>query len=173
MAERSAAAAVTAFLGLGSNLGDRAALLRAAVEALEAAKGVTVTAASAIYETPPWGPVPQGPYLNACIAVATTLAPRALLDLALAIERQHGRERAVRWGPRTLDIDLLTYGTVALDEPGLILPHPRLTERAFVLLPLSEFAAGHGIGGRSVADWLALQETDAILRRDDLGPLRG
>ncbi|HWJ76221.1 MAG TPA: 2-amino-4-hydroxy-6-hydroxymethyldihydropteridine diphosphokinase [Kaistia sp.] len=161
-----------AFLGLGSNLGDRHALLQAAVDALAAADGVTVLAASPIYETPPWGPVPQGPYLNACIAVETSLPARALLDLGLAIEREHGRERAIRWGPRTLDIDLLAYGDVAIDEPGLAVPHPRMSERAFVLVPLADIAPRLVISGKPIGTWLAMLQTSAIVARSDLAPLK-
>ncbi len=160
-----------AYLGLGSNLGDREALLRAAVRALGETEGVTVIAASPIYETPPWGPVPQGPYLNACVTVATDLSARALLDLALAIERQHGRERAVRWGPRTLDIDLLVYGTAAIDAPGLVVPHPRMATRAFVLVPLATIAPGLIVGGRSIEAVLAGLDTGSIKERPDLPPL--
>ncbi|MCX5515273.1 2-amino-4-hydroxy-6-hydroxymethyldihydropteridine diphosphokinase [Kaistia algarum] len=139
-----------AFLGLGGNLGDRAATLAAATDDLRTAEGVRVTHVSSLYETPPWGPVPQGPYLNACVAIETTLSARALLDLCLAIEKRHGRERLVRWGPRTLDIDLLLYGRETIDEPGLIVPHPRMAERAFVLVPLAEIAPGLMIGGTTI-----------------------
>ncbi len=161
-----------AYLGLGSNLGDREALLRAAVHELGETEGVTVTAASPIYETPPWGPVPQGPYLNACVAVETELPARALLDLALAIERRHGRERAVRWGPRTLDIDLLVYGATAIEEPGLVVPHPRMAERGFVLVPLATIAPGLLVGGRTIEAVLADLDTGSITERADLPPLR-
>lgn len=140
-----------AYLGLGSNLGDREALLRAAITALDATPNVRVTAISSLYETPPWGPVPQGPYLNACIALDTTLSPRELLTLCLAIERDHGRERAIRWGPRTLDIDVLLYGDESIDEEGLIVPHPRMTERAFVLVPLGEIAPDLETNGQPIA----------------------
>ncbi|SHG10216.1 2-amino-4-hydroxy-6-hydroxymethyldihydropteridinediphosphokinase [Kaistia soli DSM 19436] len=160
-----------AFLGLGSNLGDRHALLQAAVDALAAADGVIVRAASPIYETPPWGPVPQGPYLNACVAVETSLPARALLDLGLSIEREHGRERAVRWGPRTLDIDLLAYGAAAIDEPGLVVPHPRMTERAFVLVPLADIAPELAFAGKPIGAWLGLLDTSTIVPRHDLPPL--
>ena len=160
-----------AFLGLGSNLGDREALLRAAVQALAAIDGVTVTACSPIFETPPWGPVAQGPYLNACIAVDCALPPRALLELGLAIERRHGRERAVRWGPRTLDIDLLAYGMAAIDEPGLVVPHPRMAERAFVLVPLSRIAPNLLVGGIPIGDVLAGLDRGGVTERGDLAPL--
>jgi 2-amino-4-hydroxy-6-hydroxymethyldihydropteridine diphosphokinase len=157
-----------AYLGLGSNLGDRAATLRAAIAALEASPGIRVTRISSLYETPPWGPVPQGPYLNACIGVETTLSPRQLLDLGLAIERDHGRERAVRWGPRTLDIDLLLFGDTSLDEDGLIVPHPRMAERAFVLVPLAEIAPELTVGGEAIANHLVGLDVSDIAK---IGPI--
>ena len=159
---------IDAYLGLGSNLGDREALLRAAIAALDATPGVRVTAISSLYETPPWGPVPQGPYLNACVALHTTLSPRELLSLCLAIERDHGRERAIRWGPRTLDMDVLLYGDESIDEEGLIVPHPRMAERAFVLVPLAEIAPDLRIGGRAIREILGGVETDDIRK---IGPL--
>ncbi len=159
---------VEAYLGLGSNLGDREGMLRSAVAALSAADDVAVAAISPVYETPPGGPVPQGPYLNACVTVETRLSPRALLDLCLAIERRHGRERAVRWGPRTLDIDILDYGGQHLDERGLALPHPRLSERAFVLVPLADIAPKLVIEGRTVAAWRAAIDADGGPARPDI-----
>lgn len=159
---------IDAYLGLGSNLGDREAMLRAAIAALEAAPGVRVTAISSLYETPPWGPVPQGPYLNACVALETTLSPRELLTLCLVIERDHGRERAIRWGPRTLDMDVLLYGDETINEEGLIVPHPRMSERAFVLVPLAEIAPGLRIGGRAIGEILAGVETDEIRKIGEL-----
>lgn len=155
------------YLGLGSNLGDREAMLRAAISALAATPGVRVTAISSLYETPPWGPVPQGPYLNACIELDTTLSAREVLDLSLRIERDHGRERAVRWGPRTLDIDVLLYGDATIDEEGLIVPHPRMTERAFVLVPLAEIAPELTIGGRSVTTLLDGVDASEIQKTDE------
>ncbi|MEP9349338.1 2-amino-4-hydroxy-6-hydroxymethyldihydropteridine diphosphokinase [Xanthobacter sp. KR7-225] len=130
-----------AFLCLGSNLGDRAEALAQARAQLEAA-GVRLSAASSIYETPPWGPVPQGPYLNQVVEVAAPDGPRALLDLVLGIERRLGRERAreVRYGPRRIDIDILWFEGETIAEEDLEIPHPRLMERAFVLVPLSEIA---------------------------------
>ncbi|MCX5479669.1 2-amino-4-hydroxy-6-hydroxymethyldihydropteridine diphosphokinase [Kaistia geumhonensis] len=159
---------VDAYLGLGSNLGDRETMLRSAVAALSESAGVTVTAISPVYETPPWGPVPQGPYLNACVAIATSLSPRALLDLCLAIERRHGRERSVRWGPRTLDIDILDYGGMQINEPGLALPHPRLAERAFVLVPLADIAPDLVIEGRTVAASRAAIDAGGVTARPDI-----
>lgn len=159
---------VEACLGLGSNLGDREAMLRSAVAALAEDEAVSITAISPVYETPPWGPVPQGPYLNACVAVETSLPARDLLDLCLAIERRHGRERAVRWGPRTLDIDILDYGGQQFDEPGLALPHPRLSERAFVLVPLADIAPGLVIEGRTVAAWRAEIDASGVDARPEI-----
>src|SRR5690606_2631377 len=126
------------------------------------------TRISSLYETPPWGPVPQGPYLNACIGVETSLSPRALLELGLAIERDHGRERTIRWGPRTLDIDLLLYGTDHVDEDGLIVPHPRMAERAFVLVPLAEIAPELEVDGRPVPQLLEELAASEIVR---IGPI--
>lgn len=125
-----------AFLALGSNLGDRAAALRGAIEGLHA-RGILVLRSSAVYETDPIGP-PQPAYLNAVIEVETDLDARALLERCLAVEADLGRERTERWGPRTIDIDLLTFGSQVVDEPGLVVPHPRMYERAFVLVPLGD-----------------------------------
>lgn len=145
-----------AFLCLGANLGDRARTMAAAVSALEAA-GVTLVARSALYETPPWGPILQPPYLNQVVAARSPLAPLDLLDLALAIERRLGRERTreERFGPRPIDIDILLFEGVEMDAPGLTLPHPRLPERAFALVPLVEIAPLVRIGGMTAREALA------------------
>ncbi len=131
-----------AYLGLGSNLGDRLALLRAAVGELERA-GVRVVGKSPVFETDAVADAPQPPYLNAVLRVETRLPARALLDLVLSIERTHGRERPVgiARAPRTLDIDVLLYNDRVIDEPGLRVPHPGLLERGFVLVPLALAAA--------------------------------
>jgi 2-amino-4-hydroxy-6-hydroxymethyldihydropteridine diphosphokinase len=132
---------VRAFVALGSNLGDRRAALDFALEELRASAGVAVLAVSPVYETEPVGGPPQGAYLNAVAALCTSLAPRALLERLLAIEALAGRERTrVRDAPRRLDLDLLLYGDLALEEPGLVVPHPRLPERAFALVPLADLA---------------------------------
>jgi len=132
-------AAPAVFLGLGSNLGDREAALRGAVTSL-AGHGFRVTAASSLYLTEPVGGPPQGWFLNAVVGGETTLEPAALLEACLAIERAAGRERAQPNGPRTLDLDLLLYGERVVEAPGLSVPHPRLHERRFVLVPLVELA---------------------------------
>src|SRR5688572_19946458 len=132
--------AAIAYVALGSNLGDREQHLRAALAALRAQRGVREVVTSRVYETDPLGPE-QRPYLNAVARVSTELSPRDLLDRLLAIERSQGRERgAVRNAARTLDLDLLLYGEREIDEPGLIVPHPRMAQRAFVLEPLCDLA---------------------------------
>jgi 2-amino-4-hydroxy-6-hydroxymethyldihydropteridine diphosphokinase len=147
--------AVDAYVALGSNLGDREAQLLAAIAALRALPGVRVEAVSTLYETAPVGPPPQGPYLNAVVRLRTRLDPRALLARLLEIEVAAGRVRGgQRWSARTLDLDLLFYGSLTLDEPGLCVPHPRLHERAFVLEPLCELAPRlvHPLLGRTVEE---------------------
>ena len=133
---------VHAAIGIGSNIGDRRGTIESAVQQLDAAPGVTVTAVSTIIETAPVGSADQGPFLNAAVLVTTTLTPRGVLETCLRIEATHGRRRAAgtRWGPRTLDLDLLLFGPAIIDEPGLVVPHPRLHERGFALLPLAEIA---------------------------------
>jgi 2-amino-4-hydroxy-6-hydroxymethyldihydropteridine diphosphokinase len=129
-----------AYVGLGSNLGDRERTLRGAVEALAASPGIEVAAVSSFRETDPVGPVFDQPrFLNGAVALETSLAPRALLERLLTIEAGFGRMRdGPAGGPRTLDLDLLLYGEERIDEPGLQVPHPRLHERDFVLEPLAE-----------------------------------
>jgi 2-amino-4-hydroxy-6-hydroxymethyldihydropteridine diphosphokinase len=139
---------VRAYVGLGSNLGDRRAAIEQAVELLDAHPDVSLAAVSALRETEPWGPVEQGPFLNAAAAVDTTLAPAAFLDVLLGIEQTLGRVRGERWGPRIVDLDLLLYGDLVLEEPSLVVPHPRLHERRFVLEPLAELAPEANVPGR-------------------------
>ena len=129
---------MTAFVGLGANLGAREETLRRAIEQLGEADGVDVLVVSQLRETEPVGVVDQPPFLNGAVAVETTRTPRELLDLLLEIERSLGRVREERWGPRTIDLDLLVYGHEVVDEPGLRVPHPRLHERRFALEPLAE-----------------------------------
>lgn len=148
----------TAYLGLGSNLGERQQLLSAARSALAAEAGIALTGASALYETDPLGgPAGQPPFLNAVLRIETDLPPRQLLQRCMALEARFGRERREHWGPRTLDLDLLDYGGLVLADPELVLPHPRLPERAFVLVPLAELAPGwrHPQLGQSAAELLA------------------
>jgi len=129
----------TAYLSLGSNIGDRIAFLSRAVEMINMSFFTDVEAVSPVYETEPWGYADQNSFLNLCLKVCTTLAPAELLDSLQAIENRLGRVRGhVRYGPRTIDIDMLLYDDVALSGERLTLPHPRMFERAFVLVPLSD-----------------------------------
>jgi len=137
----------TAFVGIGSNLGDREAHLRRAIELLSAEEGIEIAAVSEIRETDPVGPVEQGQFLNGAVRVETDLAPRELLARLLDTERRMGRVRSERFGPRTIDLDLLLYGNEIVDEPGLTVPHPRLHERRFALEPLAELDPGLTIPG--------------------------
>ncbi|QWT22368.1 2-amino-4-hydroxy-6-hydroxymethyldihydropteridine diphosphokinase [Bacillus sp. NP157] len=152
---------VIALIGLGGNLGDVRSRLDAAIGALDNVPGVQVTARSRFYRTPPWGNVDQPDFVNAAIAVQTTLEPHALLAALLDTERAFGRTRdGERWGPRTLDLDLLAYADTMLDDEQLSLPHPRIPERAFVLLPLADIAADVLLPGMGrVADLLAAVDT--------------
>lgn len=129
---------VVAFLGLGSNLGDRLTNLQAAVDALQTEPGLRVTASSRVWETVSVGGPPQPDYLNAVIRAETDLSARDLLDVARRVELRMGRVRKERWGARTLDVDILLYDEEQIDEPELVVPHPRMAQRAFVLLPLLE-----------------------------------
>lgn len=140
-----------AYVGLGSNLGDREALIRRAAEAIGAVR------LSTIRETEPWGLAEQPPFLNAAAELETALPARELLDRLLDVERQLGRKRdGARWGPRTIDLDLLLYGEEVIDEPGLRVPHPYLLERRFVLEPLAELVPARRIPGNgTVSEALA------------------
>jgi len=141
-----------AYLGLGSNLGDRVANLRDAVRLL-AERGVPVVRSSRVYETDPVGGPPQPDYLNAVVEVETELDARGLLEACLAVEDALGRQRRERWGPRVIDIDVLTFGADQIDQPGLQIPHPRMHERAFVLIPLLELDPDPPLsGGRRPSD---------------------
>lgn len=127
-----------AYVGLGANLGPREVTLLRAADLLAAADGVEVVAVSQLRETDPVGVVEQPPFLNGAIALDTSLSPRAVLELLLEIEEELGRVRGERWGPRTVDLDLLVYGDERVDEDGLHVPHPRLHERRFALEPMAE-----------------------------------
>ncbi len=153
-----------AYVGLGANLGDREDTIRRAVALVDGLARVTVVGVSSLRETEPWGPVEQPRYLNGAVAVETDLPPRELLDALLDVERGLGRARddEERWGPRTIDLDLLLYGDLVLDEPGLDVPHPRLHERRFALEPLAELAPDALVPGRgTVADLLRALDAPA------------
>ena len=155
-----------AWLALGGNVGDSRTILDRAVSLLCDGSEARLTARSSDYRTPPWGFKYQPPFINLCIAVETTLAPRDLLARAQSVELQLGRDRAheKRWGPRTADIDIIAYGDLLVHELGLTVPHPRLFERGFVLLPLAEIAPDLTIEGRSVREAAASVDTSGIER---------
>lgn len=143
-------------LGLGSNLGDPRANLDAAVRLIEQTPGITLVARSSDYRTPPWGPVPQDDYINICVVVDTYLSPQELLQRCLDVEKELGRVRDIRWGPRIIDVDVLIYGIRKVQEDNLDVPHPRMGDRAFVLIPLAEIWPDAPLGdGRTALDALA------------------
>jgi 2-amino-4-hydroxy-6-hydroxymethyldihydropteridine diphosphokinase len=145
-----------AYVGLGANIGPREVTLQRAVGLLAEADEVEVLAVSQLRETEPVGVVDQPPFLNGAVELETSLSPRRLLELLLAIERELGRVREERWGPRTVDLDLLVYGGETVDEPGLRVPHPRLRERRFALEPLAELSPDLAVPGLGrVSDALA------------------
>ena len=152
-----------AFVGLGSNLQDPAAQLQRTIAALGRLPGTQLLRASRLYRTPPWGLLEQPEFVNAVVELSTTLGARDLLEALQALERAAGRAREQRWGPRVLDLDLLLYDALQLDEPGLHLPHPHLHERAFVLVPLAELAPALRVPGRAaVSELLATVDRAGI-----------
>jgi 2-amino-4-hydroxy-6-hydroxymethyldihydropteridine diphosphokinase len=157
----------TAFLSLGGNLGEPAKSMAAALRILDSEPDCDVVAVSSLYRTPPWGKTDQPDFLNAAAEVRTTLSPRGLLDLCLETERKLKRVRAERWGPRLIDMDILIFGQRTVDEDGLVLPHPRMLERAFVLVPLAEIAPDLNLGGASIAERLMALDATGVKRLPD------
>ena len=163
---------VEAYVSLGSNLGDREGWLRAAASSLARLPATRLTRISSLYETRPWGLTDQPDFLNAAACLLTSLEPLQLLRQAQAVEAQLGRLRTVRWGPRTVDIDLLVYDDLRMATPELTLPHPRMLERAFVLVPLAEIAPELRVDGRTVREHLArLGDVAADVRRVGTFPM--
>lgn len=158
-----------ALIALGGNVGDVRATFQKAIANICGMTQAALLARSSDYATPPWGEVQQERFINACIEIDTSLDPHALLFTLQKIEAKFGRDRAreTRWGPRTLDLDLIAYDDVTMRKPELTLPHPRLFERAFVLVPLAEIAPDRVIGGRSVASALGGLSTEGIERLPD------
>ena len=155
-----------AFVAFGGNVGDARDTIARGIAQFCDGDRVRLIARSSDYKTPPWGKTDQPAFINACIAIETGLTPLGLLDRAHEVERAFGRDRhkEQRWGPRPLDIDLITYGAETLDDPRLTLPHPRLFERAFVLVPLSEIAPDAVIAGRSLREVLERLDRGGIER---------
>lgn len=160
----SKATDVRVFLSLGGNIGDPRSAMAAALAEIDADLQTSVVAVSSLYRTPPWGKTDQPDFLNAAAELRTSRPPRALLELCLEAERKLKRVRAERWGPRVIDLDILLYGTEAIREEGLEIPHPRMLERAFVLAPLAELAPNLEISGRTVKDYLSGLDTSGIIR---------
>ena len=160
-----------ALIALGGNVGNVRATFDKAIANICGMTQAELLARSSDYTTPPWGDEQQDPFINACIAIDTSLDPHALLFTLHKIEKKFGRDRASerRWGPRTLDLDLLSYDDGVINRPDLILPHPRLFERAFVLVPLVEIRPDGTIGGRSLQAALAALPTDGIERLPQRG----
>src|SRR5665213_3612263 len=158
-------------IALGGNIGDVRETFRKAIANILGMAQAALLARSSDYATPPWGDEQQPRFINACIEIETGLDPHALLFTLHRIEQKFGRDRSreQRWGPRTLDLDLIAYDDVSLQKPELTLPHPRLFERAFVLVPLAEIAPERLIAGRRVRDALAQLSTEGIERLPDLG----
>lgn len=151
-----------AFIALGSNIADKVGHLRLAAEKIGQLPETEIVARSTIWRTPPWGKLDQDWFANAVLGVDTALAPLALLDACLGIEAAMGRVRNERWGPRTIDLDLLIHGETAMKTERLTLPHPAIAQRAFVLMPLGEIAPDIRIGGQTSARLLAKLDTAGI-----------
>src|SRR5437588_3644423 len=158
-------------IALGGNVGDVRAIFPKAIANICGMTQVSLLARSSDYATPPWGDQEQARFINACIEIETSLDPHALLFTLHRIEKKFGRDRATekRWGPRPLDLDLIAYDDVFIQKPELTLPHPRLFERAFVLVPLAEIAPDRLIAGRSVKAALAQLSSEGIERLPDMG----
>ena len=160
----------SAVIALGGNVGDVRTTFRKAIANICGMTQGVPLARSSDYATPPWGDDQQADFINACVEIETSLDPHALLFTLHKIEAKFGRDRARerRWGPRTLDLDLIAYDDVRIDRPELTLPHPRLFERAFVLVPLADIAPDRLIAGRRIRDALALVSAAGITRLPDL-----
>jgi 2-amino-4-hydroxy-6-hydroxymethyldihydropteridine diphosphokinase len=157
-------------IALGGNVGEVRATFKKAITNICGMAQATLIARSSDYATPPWGEAQQARFINACIEIETSLDPHALLFTLHKIESKFGRDRARerRWGPRTLDLDLIAYDDLSIDKPELTLPHPHLFERAFVLVPLVEIAPDRVIAGRSVGAALAQLSSEGIERLPDM-----
>ncbi|MCP4316221.1 MAG: 2-amino-4-hydroxy-6-hydroxymethyldihydropteridine diphosphokinase [Hyphomicrobiales bacterium] len=151
-----------ALLGLGGNIGDPRASMASALQILHANDDIEVLAVSRLYRTPPWGKTDQDWFFNSCAKVHTTLRPHDLLDACLSVERQLKRRRRERWGPRIIDIDVLTYDAETIDGDGLSIPHPHMHKRAFVLLPLLDIEADVMVNGQTVSHWASLADSAGI-----------
>jgi 2-amino-4-hydroxy-6-hydroxymethyldihydropteridine diphosphokinase len=160
----------SATLGLGGNIGDVVTTMGKALDRLQAHTELKIVKISSLYKTPPWGIEDQDWFVNACVEVVSTLSPHQLLEQCLATEKHLKRKRILRWGPRTIDIDVLTYEDYESDEAKLTIPHPRMLERAFVLVPLADIAPDLIVLGNSVQYWLEGVDTGDIEKLKTDGP---
>lgn len=160
---------IHAAIGLGGNLGDPQSQMQNALALLSSHENIQIESVSHLYKTAPWGNIDQPSFLNACALIKTDICARQLLKLCLDIEKDLGRVRLERWGPRVLDLDVLFYGDEQIDEPGLQIPHPRMTQRAFVMVPLSDVAPEKSIDDYLVRHWAEKLRSDGIEILDD-GP---
>lgn len=164
---RESRVAFDATLGLGSNIGDRVRNIEEAIERLTADGAVKLVARSRFYRTAPWGVIDQDWFVNACIAIKTDVPVRELLACCQAVENDMARVRTRRWGPRNIDVDILTFRDQKIDEPDLVVPHPRIAERAFVLVPLKDIAPNLTIGGASIDQMLSKLDASDVQPLDD------
>ena len=160
---------VRATLGLGGNVGDPVRAMAEALKRIDGHAACRVVIVSRLYSTPPWGRTDQPDFVNACALIETRLSPQDLLELCLSIERELKRVRLERWGPRTIDIDILTYADRDVSTDTLAIPHPRITERAFVLVPLADIAPDLMIAGNSVEHWANVIDHAGIAAKSDDG----
>jgi len=151
-----------AWLGLGGNIGDVKMAMAQALRGLNADQAIEIDLVSPIYKTPPWGMEDQPWFLNCCAQINTSLSPEELLERCQDAEKQGRRERIVRWGPRTIDVDIIAFEGIEQTEQRLTIPHPRATERAFVMVPLADIAPQLIIGDRSAGQWLLQLDDDGI-----------
>lgn len=168
MSTKPDASEVSALIGLGGNVGDVVGSMQRAINAIEIRQDCSVSAVSKVYQTPPWGITDQDWFYNACAEVQTSLSPGALLDLLLTIELAQGRVRDQRWGPRTLDLDIIAFGDEKIETERLTIPHPRMGERAFVILPLMDICPDRIIGGKSVKNYAAGLDRSGIKEAEDV-----
>lgn len=152
-----------AIVALGSNIGNKAENIDRAILMLTEDADVRAVKRSRNYQTPPWGKTDQDWFVNACVSVMTELSPHELLRRCLDVEARMGRERGERWGPRVIDLDVLVYSDVEMADKDLVLPHPHITSRAFVLAPLADVAPSLEIAGRSVTEWLASIDAEGVV----------
>ena len=152
----------TAYLGLGGNIGDVKITMADALQGLDAMDEIDVVAVSSLYKTPPWGMEDQPWFLNCCAEIETSLSPEELLDACQQMEREGRRMRTVRWGPRTIDVDIVAMQGIEQTEQRLTIPHPRATERDFVMVPLADIASDLVLGGKTVGQWVADMKADQL-----------